>query len=269
VFLSKREKVTIGVYGDTPFIYSYSKKTNLAHIVYFDKENFVNVPEEYGWYSISGVNLLADIENKQNQIMKNVFQELAGTFVDIVIYPKKGTVLAGKNEQDFISYFLKQRKEVLSSDRYKISTRNKFDRYLLRDKLNLRPNRLIVTNMQNQFVREDKKNKYIPDKLDIKLKGYFYQDILTSSNYRVIIHTHRADYTKAVRLARYIEGVGINVVDYVIEEEKIRNCKYVFNNNNQAIELLKNYIDCRTTIDGKLNNFIHLYINESFIKNYI
>jgi hypothetical protein len=265
VFNSGREKITIGVYDDIPYIFSYSKKTNLAHVVYFKKEVYTNIPEEYGWYKLSGVNLLASIEKKQDQLIKNVFQELAGAYVDIVVYPKKGTVLTDKSNEEFVNYFLKHRKELFSSGKYKISTNNKFDRYLLRDKLLLKTNRLIVTNMENQFVKEANKKKYMPEKLDIQLKGYFYQDILTSSNFRLIIHTHRNDYVNSKRIARYIEGIGINVVDYVIEKNKIKECKFVVNDKSNELKLLKEYINCSMEIDEKLTNFVHLYVNADII----
>ncbi len=179
IFLSKRERVSIAVFGEKPYVLSYDKKNHLGHLAYFDPNILVNVPGGYGWYRLGSVSLLGKIEGQQKELLKRTFEELSGAFVDIVVYPKDSAVI-DRTKSAFVDYFLSSRSKI-TPNFYKFSTDNIIDRFLLKKTLRLRMDKLVILSLEKDYFKKNKKSYYRAELLDSRLKGFFYQDIFSSS----------------------------------------------------------------------------------------
>ncbi len=269
LFLNRRERISIGVFAETPFVYSYNRLTNLAHIVYFDPDIYVDVPGGYGLYRLGSVNLLGKIENRRTEILTRTFEELAGIPVDIVIYPKAGEVVEKASGQPFMDYFFTYRSSDLSSGDNALSTRNIFDRTILKGKFNLRNDRLIMTDATEVYHLKSRKKNYFADKLDTRLKGFFYQQSLTNVPGKVVIYTSAEGYGAAKRISRRIEGAGLKVFEIELRDKLPPKCQIDNSKANEpAVRLLSDYYGCAIKGAGTEDSFIRLYLDKMIVQSY-
>lgn len=272
VFLSKRERVTVAVFGQKPYVLSYDKKNKLGHLVYFDPSILVNVPGGYGWYKLGSVSLLGKIEERQKEILKSTFAELSGVVVDIVIYPKDVRVEEGL-AADFIDYFLASRSK-LDSSLYQFSTNNVFDRLFLKKILGLRVYKLVILNAEKDYFEKNNKKYYRAELLDSRVKGFFYQDIFLESKAKIRLYYSSTDgYKAAKRLSRFIEGFGIKVIDISRSPQKkldINACMVEFHRDYRLIgRLLADYFHCTKRVKDKVSILIDFFISDSLAKIYL
>jgi len=262
LFLSKRQVVNIGVFSEKPFVYSYDRNRKIAHIVNFEPDIYVNVPGGYGWYKLGSVNLLGQIENNQNEILKQTFAELAGAPIDLVVYPKKAKVFENQ-AKNFLDYFYNFRQHWISQSKNSHSVNNLFDRLILPAKLNLRADRLIVINTENLILKEKNQKRYYSEKLDSKIKGFLYQEELLHSPAKVVIFSSSENYLSARKLMRQVEGLGLKVLELkILSNEPDKHCLIKASSNNKKIaKLLADYYNCQVEIDRVPSTMIGFYLN--------
>jgi hypothetical protein len=246
-FLSRRDRITIGVYDDVPYVFSYDKTTRLGTVIYFNSDVMVTVPGGYGWYRLGSVRLLATIEHKTNALLTQTFAQLIGAPVDLAIYRTTKDLIDNK-VSDFMEYFMSKRGlKVLFSKDYAISSTNLIDRFLVNRALNTSPDRLIVVNAENDYVTRDNRKFYTPEKLDSRNKGYFYQKTASESSVKVHITANRKQYRAGTEIARLIEGMGIKVLS--VDEDtanSLHECIIRYSTQGKTIAaLLHNYFPCK------------------------
>ncbi|MEK9179734.1 MAG: hypothetical protein AAB893_04685 [Patescibacteria group bacterium] len=262
---SLRERITIGVYGEIPYVVSFDRKDSIATVVYFDSQKEVNMPGQYGWYKISSINYLGAIEHKQPQIIASMFEQLVGVPVDIVMFPRTGKLLE-PSEEKFYPYFMRTRmRQALLFDTYTSSARNIFDRY---EMLQI----LMTQNSQLLLINGDKGQEiYEAEKLDTFLKGYFYQDILLASHAKVILHVTAKQYKAATRFSRLLEGLGQKVHSIEVEEKDTSSCTLRYGAQERDVaKLLRVYMPrgCSLVEVEKKDIIIDMYFDDSFIGIY-
>lgn len=268
---SSRERITIGVYGPIPYVISFDRKDAIATIVYFDPRKEVNMPGHYGWYKISSVNYLGEIEHKQSLLISGMFEQLVGVPVDMVIYPQKGELLEYVDE-GFYTYFTRTRmRQSLLYDGYTSSVSNLFDRYEMIQILMTQNSQLLIINgNRNQYDAQSEK-KYEAEKLDTFLKGYFYQDSLLSSQAKVILHVTKKQYKAAMRFSRLLEGLGQKVHTVEIEKKGGLTCILTYGKDEREIaRLLLLYMPrgCRVVEKRANDIIIDMYFNDRFVELY-
>lgn len=259
-YLSTRERITIGVYDEIPYVFSYDKRTNLGTVMYFDPDANVEVPGDYGWYKLGSVRLLATIEHKTTELLERTFARLVGVPVDMVIYRNSSDVLSEINE-DFLDYFMKKRGSQSSlSKEYGSSIRNLADRLFIRKILDLSPDRLIAVNAENDYVLRAGKPYYTEQKLDSHLKGFLYQRQLTSSGIKVRVIAHDDEYRGAQMIGRLVEGMGTKVLSIDLTERKLERCEITSEKSGAAIaRLLGIYFPCTVRQDPKGENNVVIF----------
>jgi hypothetical protein len=212
----------------------------------------LNVSGGYGMYKLGSLNLLGRIEKKRSAILIKSFQELIGVPVDLVVYPKKALVLEDEkgSEEGFNDYFFRLRQKGLNRLGVAYSTHNIFDLYMLQRIVNTRVDKLILTNAANEYLESDGNKYYNPEKLDNRLKGFFYQPKLTASHGRVVILTTKAGYKAARRIARLIEGMGIKVQEINLLKASTNLKEECFIESHKVFgyeaRLFADYFQCRS-----------------------
>jgi len=225
IILNEKDRINIAVFAKTPYVFSYNVAKKIGIVVYFNPKAMVKVPGGYDWYKVGSLNLLAKIENKRPQILKQAFAELIGAPIDFVYYPKKAEVLEGNNKQLFREYYGEFNQRVLFSKQYSHSAHNLFDCLLLPRLTQVREDHLVFIDTNSLTIKENKRLYYHSAKLDTKLKGLFYRDVFLKNLTKAIILTKSSTYPKAQLILRQLEGCGIKVVEIrVNDKQKNKKC---------------------------------------------
>ena len=270
-FLSQRERITVGVYDNIPYVFSYDKTTNLGTIIYFNPDVMVTVPGGYGWYRLGSVRLLATIEHKTNILLTQTFAQLVGAPIDAAIYLTAQDVIY-EGTANFLNYFMSKRgiKTLFSKD-YATSTTNLIDRLLINRALNTSPDRLIVVDAENDYITRDHTRYYTVEKLDSHSKGYLYQKTPAQSSVKVRVLANSKEYKAGTEIARLIEGMGIKVLSVdEVELPPSRECTLRYGNESKRVAaLLYNYFPCRLEYAKEQGIMIDFQINTDLATLYL
>lgn len=271
-FFSTRGRITIGVYDEIPYVFSYDKKANLGTIVYFNPSVLVEVPGGYGWYKLGSVRLLAAIEHKTTGLLEKTFARLVGVPVDMVIY-KTSTSIVEESTTDFLSYFMQKRNSQTSfSKEFATSSTNIIDRFLINKALTISPDRLIVVNAQKDYIYKDGKSYYTEQKLDSHIKGYLYQKKLTDSGVKVRVIANDKAYKGATLIERLIEGMGTKVLS--IDSDNTQTavvCSILYDPASSAVaKLFGMYFPCKMVQNTRgENRVINFYMGSNLATLYL
>lgn len=270
-FLSPRERITVGIYDQIPYIFSYDKKSNLGTVVYYNPDVQVQVPGGYGWYKVGSVQLLAHIENKTAGLLNRTFANLSGVPVDWVIYRNAKDVISGEMP-DFLTYFMQNRElPTLFSKNFAQTTQNLIDKILISHVLSSSPERLIVVDAREDYVTRDGTRYYTQEKLDSHLKGYLYQKNASENAAKVQIFATKGQYKGALLIARLIEGMGIKVlsVDQVASTAGSA-CVFQFDEpGRQIADVLHTYFPCTQKKGSDSTNVVmSFYLSDSLATLY-
>lgn len=257
LFFREHDRITIGVYGTHPYVYSYNPTKKLAFVVQFDPEYQLNVPGGYGWYKLGSIDLLGKIEGKRAELLRQSFAELIGSPVDYVYYPKKAALVAN-SEKEFRDFYNNERQQIYSKT-YTNSITNWIDKLLIRRVFNAREDRLVYLDTADLFRQQRGEQRYDAELLDSRLKGLFYRDSLLSAGLKAIVVTKSVAYPAAKRILRQIEGVGIKVIEIEINDAlKNRRCQIKgMGDLKWATRKLALYYDCQNLrSDSQILRFV-------------
>jgi len=260
LLLWEKDRITIGVYGSHPYIYSYNPTKRLAFVVQFDPSYQLNVPGGYGWYKLSSLDLLGKIEGRRAELLRLSFGELIGSPVDYVYYPKKAALLELSPQRRFRDFYTDERLQIYTST-YTNSITNWIDKFLIRRVLAAREDRLVFLNTDDLFRESGEERRYDAELLDSRLKGLFYFDSFLNSGLKAIVATRSSGYLSAKRILRQIEGVGIKVIEIEVNDAlKNRRCQImVSQQHNWVARKLANHYHCQI---GKNNsNIVRFVLN--------
>ncbi len=240
-FLSKQDRITVGVYSAYPFVITYQKSSHIVSVVWFNADAPVRVPGGYQWYKLSKVRLLDAIERQKGELLRRTFEELIGAPVDLVLMPRTTNPLP-KPDDTFVATFYAQRAKILSpiGGSYVLASGSFVDRYFLSQILRSRNDKLL-------FINAYQSGRYEPDKLDQLVKGYFYWSSVSDTVNVDVRVSHSDYYSAAERLGRIVEGMGIKVFDVSVYDNNTdkRDCTIGFG-EKQAYEadMLARHFGC-------------------------
>lgn len=256
------DRVTVGVYGPQPAIFSLSKKSGIVTVVVFDPSVYVQVPGGYEWYRLGSAQLLGKIDGKETGIVTRTFESLIGAPVDMVVAPSRAIVETDA-PQDGLSWLLARRGQLvpLLGKSITVSGDNFFDRLLAMRVVGVRKDKLLVLDARSIVHDEKGQRRYRQDALDQRLQGYFYDAI--KNEVTITVHAPKGKGSGAERLARIIEGSGSKVLS-VEYNETPKNEKCVFVGNKQALSAMDALIahwDCIRKIDERSTIVVDFYPN--------
>lgn len=267
VFMSSRNRITLGVLAPHTFVLSYDKKSGITNVIFFKTDAQVTVPGGYGWYRLGSVPLLGSIEHKEFEIARHSMEELVGAPVDEVIVPSGGDILETVDEQ-FINWFLKNRRDFLSlfMRKYRLSTTNVIDRYFITRAMGVRKDKLVFVDGSEGIIMTKKNDpRYSADKLDLVVKGFLYWTY-PSKDGAVSVYAPEKLYSAGIRIGRIIEGAGMKVLDIAAVSKIPDTCVFIGHSSQKdTINFLARYFNCKVELKSSepySRGIVEFYLNE-------
>lgn len=237
IIFKKRDRLNLVFYGEKTAFYSLGFVDNINYFIYFSPDARVLIPGGFGYYRLGALGKLVDLERKPDLIKKS-FSATTGSFVNLYFYPTKSLVYFGNKNIDFYLPSIKQifftRSNGTFLDRIYISylffTRKRND----------------YQSITNLPFKDTSDGSVIDERrMFDKLIGYFYQKVFRDEDQTVqIVYTD--SYKNSLLIGHIIEGQGIKVVDFTMNNAKDKDC-WVFSTGPklaQSTRAIADFFNC-------------------------
>jgi hypothetical protein len=237
LFFARKDRVNIVMYGKNTTYFSLGIHTDGDYAISFPADLKMDIPGGYGQYRVGALGKLVSLEKKP-QILQNTFSLATYSFTNYYFYTKSAEVYYGKDNH----IVLPNIKTLWSAS----SNAHLLDRiYLIFYFLNKKDNdfhQLSILSEKNS----DGDEVLDADNFQKSVTGYLFQQSYRNEAKTVQI-MYSDSYTNADRVAKMIEGNGINVGDISQNGSFIRGCVIQENSSQESLtsEALVSTFHCR------------------------
>lgn len=235
----KKAHINVVVYGQDTHFYSLSKKTSTNYYMYLWPDIPLYVPGGLGRYRLGALGKLVSLE-KNNDLYRNSFSYLTGSFIDYYVYPSGGSIYYGASGKDSLS--LVNVAELMFNE----SNMNILEKIYV--------SYLFLKKSPSTF-----KVLKFSDNVKKSYQGYFYNEAYRNEKLNVQI-LYTKSYTTSVAISQIIEGEGIRIVDISSDPQKRHRCELVdgTEGNSQTVASLSVFFHC-PVIKGKTGGYDILF----------
>ncbi|NTU46393.1 hypothetical protein HGA88_02095 [Candidatus Roizmanbacteria bacterium] len=226
LFFTKKDRITVVLYGKEPFLYSIGLSDGIDYAVPYSPDLKILVPGGYKEYRVGALGKLNALEHKPD-IYKRAFGLHTGSFVDFYFYSPSTEVFYGKTSSDrvpmlnWVNLLFFPSNASLADRIYLLSVFSKKSSHDFR-----------LLSAEGDFAT--------------RFQGFFYQNRYRLENKSVqILYT---SYQAAETVNTILEGSGIRVGDMtetdVHEPCTVRESSTPF---SQTASAISSYFNCRLT----------------------
>lgn len=230
IFLKKRDRVNIVFYGQETAFYSLGFN-DVNYFVYFPPDKKILVPGGFKDYRLGALGKLVNLEKKP-AIFQRAFSIASYSFVDFYFYPAKTEIYYGSDKKSV--FFPKITSLFLAK-----TNANWLERIYIWF--------LFSQRQVNQF--RQIKNSSFDDSV-----GNFYHKTYRNERATVqILYTKNENHAKL--LSQIIEGQGIRVSDYSLDQDEKKNCQILVSGKTtpESAKAISDFFHCpifNRTIDA-------------------